>query len=127
MGSLIVNVIQRYHPEWYPPADNGYEWVSCLCPWHGDRFKSASVSFTKNAFHCFACPVKGDAIAIIRYEERNSFAEAKSIAEGLSEGGNVAVSRGTTRQPRQRLFADERFGLGINSDGGEQVPTRIRW
>jgi hypothetical protein len=31
----IVAAIQRYHPEWEPPADNGYEWVSCLCPFMG--------------------------------------------------------------------------------------------
>jgi DNA primase len=127
MDSLIVKVIQRYHPEWQPPHDNGYEWVSTLCPFHGETNRSASVSFTKDAFHCFACPVKGDPIAIIRYEERNSFAEAKSIAEGLSEGGYVTVSQRTARQPRQRLFADEGIGLGVDSASGEPVQDRIRW
>lgn len=119
MDSLIVAVIQRYHPEWQPPRDTGYEWVPTLCPFHQDTNRSASVSFLRNAFHCFACDVKGDPISIIRYEERNSFAEAKSIAERLSAGGNYTVSRGTTGQSRQRLFADERSGVGL--------PKANRW
>lgn len=127
MGSLIIQTIKRYHPEYEPPNDNGWRWVSCLCPFHGDKQKSASISFQFDAFHCFACPVKGDAIAIIREQEGCSFAEAKSIAEGLSEGGNVTVSQRSAKQPRQRLFADEGFGMGVDSGSREPLQDRIRW
>lgn len=125
--SLIVKTIQRYHPEFDPPIDSGRDWTPCLCPFHQETNRSASVSYRYDAFHCFACPVKGDVIGIIRSQERCSFAEAKSIAEGLSEGSNVAVSRGTSKQPRQRLFADQGVGLGFNSDSGEPLQDRIRW
>lgn len=125
--SLIVNVIQHYHPEFNPPADTGWRWVSCLCPFHDDSNRSASISYSYDAFHCFACPVKGDAIGIIREQEGCSFAEAIAIAEGLSEGGNIKVSQRSRRQPRQRLFADEGIGLGVDPAGNEQVQTRIRW
>ena len=89
--------------------------------------RSASVSYSFDAFHCFACPVKGDAIAIIREQEGCSFAEAKSIAEGLSEGGNVTVSQRTSRQPRRRIFTDEGTGMGVDSDRREPLSSRIRW
>jgi DNA primase len=89
--------------------------------------RSASVSYQYDAFHCFACPVKGDAIAIIRDQEGCSFAEAKSIAEGLSEGGNVTVSQRTARQPRRRIFTDEGFGMGVDSGSREPLSSRIRW
>ena len=127
MDSLIVQTILRYCPQFDPPNDNGRDWTPCLCPFHGDENRSASISYRHDAFHCFACPVKGDVIAIIREQEGCSFAKAKSIAKGLSEGGNVTVSQRTSRQPRQRIFADEGIGLGVDPTGGEQVQTRIRW
>ena len=127
MDSLIVQTIIRYHPQFEAPNDNGRDWTPCLCPFHGDENRSASISYRYDAFHCFACPVKGDAIAIIREQEGCSFAKAKSIAEGLSSGGNVTVSQRNARQPRQRIFTDEGTGLGVDPRRSEQVQTRIRW
>ena len=127
MVSLIVKTIQLYHPEFDPPPDRGGVWNSCLCPFHGETNRSASISYIYNAFHCFACPVKGDVISIIRQEEGCGFAKAKSIAEGLSEGSNVAVSRGSTRQPRKRIFDESGIGLGFNSDSSQPLQDRIRW
>jgi hypothetical protein len=122
---LIVAVIHRYHPEWDAPTDNGYEWISCLCPFHCETNRSASVSYVRAAFHCFACPAKGDAIALLREQEGMSFAEAKSIAEGLSEGSYTALSRKPARQSRRRVFGDEGFGPGSDREN-VTVPAGFR-
>ncbi|WP_370530823.1 CHC2 zinc finger domain-containing protein [Mycobacterium paragordonae] len=103
--SLITLTIHKYHPEWEPPDDNGREWISCLCPFHGDSNKSASVSFKNNAFRCFACPVRGDAIALIRSREGVTFAEAKKVVEGL--GGVVQPSADKSyKLPRTNLLGN---------------------
>jgi hypothetical protein len=122
----IVAVIQRYHPGWEPPEDNGHEWVSCLCPFHGDTYKSASVSFTLGAFHCFACPAKGDVIALIRQQEGVPYGEAFRIAEEVSEGSYAALSRKFSRQPRRRSFGEQGSGVGVNQRSGQQVSTGVR-
>jgi DNA primase len=124
---MIVDVIRHYHPEWQEPNDTGYEWISTWCPFHQDTNKSASVSFSKNAFHCFACPAKGDVIALIKQQEGVGYAEAFRRAETILEGGYKPLSQRTTRQPRQRLFADQGIGLGVDTAGGEPVQDRIRW
>lgn len=127
MDSAIVKLIQHYYPAWREPQDTGYEWISCLCPWHGDTNKSASVSLTKNAFHCFVCDAKGDVINLIRYEEGCGYGEAFRRAEELLKGSYVAVSRGPARKSRRRIFADEGIGLGVDQTSSEPFPTRIRW
>jgi DNA primase len=122
---LIVEVIHRYHPEWEPPVDTGYEWVSTLCPFHHETNRSASVSYSRDAFHCFACPVKGDAIALLREQEGMSFAEAVAIAERLSEGSYKPLSHKPARQPRRRVFGDEGSGPFSDREAG-QVPAGFR-
>lgn len=123
----IISLIQHYYPGWREPVDTGYEWISVLCPFHDDTNKSASVSLVKNAFHCFVCDAKGDVISLIMYKEGCGYGEAFRRAEGLLEGGHVALSRGSARKPRKRIFADEGIGLGFDSTSSEQVQTRIRW
>lgn len=121
----IVATIHRYHPEWNPPADNGYEWISTLCPFHQDSNRSASVSYSKGAFHCFACPAGGDVIAIIRREEGVGFAEALRIAETISEGSYTALSRKPRRVTRRRVFGDEGFGVAQPEGNDEPFPVGL--
>jgi len=102
---MIVEAIQRYYPDWEPPADHR-EWNKCLCPFHGETTPSASVSFDLDGFNCFACDVRGDAISIIRHEEEVSFAEAVSIAERLSVGGHVPIQRKPPRKSSRRVFGE---------------------
>ena len=120
--ALIVAVIHRYHPEWHEPPDNGYDWISTLCPFHQETNRSASVSYTRNAFHCFACSTKGDAISLIRHQEGVNFEKAKRIAEELSAGSCVQISQQSGRKSRRRVFED----AGIHTSPGEQVSAGIR-
>ncbi|WP_373686633.1 CHC2 zinc finger domain-containing protein [Nocardia terpenica] len=118
--ALITQVIHRYCPDWVPPDAGRNEWVSCRCPFHGDDSPSASVSYASSAFKCFACPVKGDAIAIIRQQEEVSFAEAVRIAEDLSPDGGRTVRQKPARKPGRRVFGD------TGPDGSERPRDRQR-
>ena len=102
---MIIEAIQRYYPEWDPPADYR-EWNRCLCPFHGETVASAAVSYDLDAFNCFGCDVRGDAISIIQHMEEVKFAEAKSIAEGLSDGSNTPVQGKRGRKPSRRVFGE---------------------
>lgn len=126
MDSLIVQVIHRYVPTWEAPDDNGYEWVSCLCPWHGDTNKSASVSFKRNAFHCFACPAKGDAIALIRQHEGVNFESALRITEELSPDSYREIPRGPERKSSRRVFTDQGSGVPFHQRSSGQIQPGIR-
>lgn len=126
MDPLIVQVIHRYHPAWDAPVDNGYEWISTLCPFHDDSNRSASVSFVRNAFHCFACPAKGDAISLLRQHEGLTFEAAKRLTEELSPGSYREVSRKPQRKSRRRVFEVEGSGVPQHGGSGEQVPTGLR-
>jgi hypothetical protein len=123
---LIVAVIKRYQPGWEPPPENGYEWVSCLCPFHDDSNKSASVSYSRNAFHCFACPVKGDAVAMIREQEGVNYAAAFKLAETISGGSYQPVSRKPARQSRRFLPEEQGLGIPQHQNPGGQVQVGVR-
>jgi hypothetical protein len=127
VDNAIVKLIHYYHPEWQEPVDTGYEWISTLCPFHDDTNKSASVSYVKNAFHCFVCDAKGDIISLIMYKEGCGYGQAFRRAEGVLEGSYVALSRGSAKQPRRRIFNDEGFGMGVDQTSSQPIQNRIRW
>lgn len=118
---MIIEAIQRYHPEWDPPPDHK-EWNKCLCPFHGEEIPSAAVSYDLDGFNCFACDVRGDAVSIIRHEEEVSFAEAFRIAESLSVGGNQPVQRKPARKSSRRVFGQQ----GHTSGNHVRVGIRSR-
>ncbi|ALF01028.1 DNA primase [Mycobacterium phage Wooldri] len=123
---LIVKVIHRYHPEWEPPRQGRSDWMKTRCPFHGDETPSASISFKHNAFRCFACPVKGSAVAIIKEQEEVSYAEAKRIAEELSPGGDGTIPAQPSRQSRRRVFGDKGSGVSQHQGRPGQVHARVR-
>lgn len=118
----IVRTIQRYYPGWQPPKGRG-KWISCLCPFHGDSNKSASISLQLNAFNCFVCGVKGDVIKILREQEGLSYSDAKQLAEELAEGGDGAVQAEPARQSRRGLFSDTGPGDIISSRPSRDRPV----
>lgn len=59
-----------------------------LCPFHGEKTPSFSVSPDKQIFHCFGCGVGGDAIRFIMKIEHVSFKEALEI---LANKANITL------------------------------------
>lgn len=47
-----------------------------LCPFHGDKNPSLSISPNKNIFKCFVCDAKGNAISFVMLYKKISFLEA---------------------------------------------------
>lgn len=124
--SLIVDVIHRWHPEWEPPYDTGREWISCRCPFHGDESPSAAVSLTRNAFKCFACPVKGDAISLLEEREGVSFAEAIRIAKEVSPSSNGEIPGSVAGFAGRKVFGEPRAWVPERKARGRSVHVGIR-
>lgn len=106
MEPFIVTVIRHYFPGWEPPRDNGYAWVKCLCPFHGESRPSASISFQVNAFKCHACEVRGNYVTVIMRQEEVSYAKAKRIAEEIASGSDGALPQDAPRQSSRRVFGE---------------------
>ena len=53
----------------------GSSWMG-LCPFHGEKSPSFSVSAEKGFFHCFGCGKSGDAITFVMEIEHLDFAAA---------------------------------------------------
>jgi CHC2 zinc finger len=64
-----------------------------LCPIHGDKTPSLSVSAERKLWYCFGCGEGGDAISFVQAHQSISFVKAvKYLAEryGLSDDGDPA-------------------------------------
>lgn len=60
----------------------GYGWKKLSCPFHGvDKNPSATVNTQLNAFCCFTCELKGDAIALVRRVNHCDFQTALRFCE----------------------------------------------
>lgn len=67
----IVEVIGNYVPL---TLKSGRYWG--LCPFHGEKTASFSVSADKQLYYCFGCHVGGDVIHFVRTMEKLSYMEA---------------------------------------------------
>jgi DNA primase len=47
-----------------------------LCPWHGEKTPSFTVSPAKGLFHCFGCGKAGDVIGFVTHFDKVGFPEA---------------------------------------------------
>jgi DNA primase len=68
-----------------------------LCPFHGEKSPSFSVSPAKQFYHCFGCGVSGDAIKFLVEHTGASFRDAVSDLAG-TVGLNVPDERETPQQ-----------------------------
>lgn len=98
----IVEVIGRY----VPLKKSGANFMG-LCPFHGERTPSFSVSPSKQFFHCFSCGKGGDAIAFLRAHTGMDFPEAvQELA--ASVGLNVPQEDLDPQQRQQRQAQRQR-------------------
>ncbi|MDP3618932.1 MAG: DNA primase, partial [Ramlibacter sp.] len=71
-----------------------------LCPFHGEKSPSFSVSPTKQFYHCFGCGKNGDAISFLMEHAGMTFIEAtKDLAQ---QYGMEVPEEDTTPQERER-------------------------
>ncbi|GAB4030213.1 MAG: hypothetical protein Fur0012_05830 [Elusimicrobiota bacterium] len=74
----IVDVISRYLPGLRKLGKN----YKTLCPFHGEKTPSFTVSADKQMFFCFGCQTGGDAITFVMKIENITFSEAaKKLAD----------------------------------------------
>ena len=73
----VVEIVGRY----VPLKKGGANYMG-LCPFHGEKSPSFSVSPTKQFFHCFGCGKNGNAIGFLMEHAGMSFPEAvKDLAQ----------------------------------------------
>ena len=91
----VVEIVGRY----VPLKKAGANFMG-LCPFHGEKSPSFSVSPTKQFYHCFGCGKNGNAISFLMDHAGMSFIEAvKDLAQQY--GMQVPEEEGTP-QDRQR-------------------------
>jgi DNA primase len=98
----VVEVVGRY----VQLKKGGANYMG-LCPFHGEKSPSFSVSPTKQFFHCFGCGKNGNAIGFLMEHGGMSFIEAvKDLAQSyglqVPEDGADPAERQRAQQQRQR-------------------------
>lgn len=88
MAYPIVPVVEHYGGR--VPARGGL-FVRMRCPFHEDGHPSASINVRKQRFHCFVCQLNMDAIALVRWQEDCSYADAVTKVEAITGEGNSQV------------------------------------
>lgn len=77
-----------------------------LCPFHGEKTASFSVSQRKQMFYCFGCHKGGNAVTFIRDIENISFWEALEIV--AKQGGVELPKREYTPEQQERKAARDK-------------------
>ncbi len=100
--SDVVEVVGRY----VQLKKGGANYMG-LCPFHGEKSPSFSVSPTKQFFHCFGCGKNGNAIGFLMEHAGMSFIEAvKDLAQSyglqVPEDDADPAERQRAQQQRQR-------------------------
>ena len=68
-----------------------------LCPFHGEKSPSFSVSPSKQFYHCFGCGAHGDAIRFVMELEPVTFDEALAILAAKSKSKPKSRARTKTK------------------------------
>jgi DNA primase len=84
-----------------------------LCPFHGEKTPSFSVSPTKGFYHCFGCGEHGTAIGFLMNYDNLPFPEA---VEALAEMLGMEVPREVGAQEERRGENDELYSLLREAD-----------
>ena len=78
----IVELVEGYMPLRKAGKD-----FQGLCPFHGEKTPSFTVSRDKQFFHCFGCGAHGSAIGFLMKHRNLEFVEAVEELAGVAELG----------------------------------------
>ena len=84
-----------------------------LCPFHGEKTPSFTVSPSKGFYHCFGCSAHGTAIGFLMAYDNLEFPEA---VEALAEMMGLEVPRENTGLPERKDDNDELYSLLREAD-----------
>ena len=73
-----------------------------LCPFHGEKTPSFTVSPDKGFYHCFGCGAHGTALGFLMEHDHLSFVEAVEELAGMM---SIEVPREAGSAPRDSVFA----------------------
>ncbi len=84
-----------------------------LCPFHGEKTPSFTVSPSKGFYHCFGCSAHGTAIGFLMAYDNLEFPEA---VEALAEMMGLTVPRETSGIPERKDENDELYSVLREAD-----------
>jgi DNA primase len=84
-----------------------------LCPFHGEKTPSFTVSPSKGFYHCFGCSAHGTALGFLMAYDNLEFPEA---VEALAEMMSLEVPRENTGVPERKDENDELYALLREAD-----------
>ena len=84
-----------------------------LCPFHGEKTPSFTVSPSKGFYHCFGCSAHGTAIGFLMAYDNLEFPDA---VEALAEMMGLEVPRESTGVPERKDDNDELYALLREAD-----------
>jgi len=94
-----------------------------LCPFHGEKTASFSVSRTKQLYKCFGCGVAGNVISFVRDYENYTFPEA---IKALADRAGIELPE-ITYSEEQRKASDFRSRLlEVNKEAGKFYFVQLR-
>jgi len=94
-----------------------------LCPFHGEKSPSFSVSATKQFYHCFGCGAHGDAIRFLMEQSGMSFRDA--VAD-LAQQVGMAVPEGPIDPAEQERALQARAHQATLSEVLERAAEHYR-
>jgi DNA primase len=104
----VVDVVGRY----VQLKKGGANFMG-LCPFHGEKSPSFSVSPTKQFYHCFGCGANGNAIGFLMEHAGMSFIEAvKDLAQ---QTGMLIPEDEASPQDRERAAQQRQKQATLNS------------
>jgi DNA primase len=104
----IVDVVSRYTEV----RKSGRNFMA-LCPFHGEKTPSFSISEEKGLYHCFGCGASGNAVRFLMEYRKLSFTEA--VGE-LAQAAGIDISQyDDARKSDQKSGAKERL-LSLHRD-----------
>ena len=123
--SLIYKLFCEWFEDWEPP-DNDREWNKMLCPFHGERRPSSSISYDNDAFVCRSCDVTGDALTLIMREEDCGFQDAIARAESLLDRSYTKIQAKSAKKSGTRVFGEAKAPDPRKPRGTFTFPDWIR-